>query len=833
MAISVVAQGTIVNWATAFNNPVLNVNYQINDFIVLMSMNNGGLTNYPPSGFTVVGTPTTSNLTLYYRKMTSSGSSLTLSNFSGTGGLRYLVVRGAYSVVNTGNTNGDAKNMYLNPTATFFMITTGNSSTNEFSSQGFSVLPSQWGTNTNYYTVAYKQVSNSTVYLPAHPLWSGNENYLAFSEDFYTVWNFNATNTGATGSIQYFTVPSSGKYAIEAWGAGGVRGNGGSTPGLGAYVKTEVVLKAGDSLAILVGQTGTHNNVSIRDGAAGGGGGASTVALRNPTSDFSPIMYASSVGNNISPLVVAAGGGGGNDASYRGTNEAGHHAVWTKYSGNSENFFDESFLGGGAGNNYSRGGSVTYAGYGGGRTTDDSISTGGGWYTNNNTAYSYYQGTNSTGVSGNRSGNGYVRITRLQTVVIDKFKVTSTVHKEDVNVTATLISSVNQSNENINENLRYRISVNDKWVYPVSGYINAGLSPQDVEIILPNNLFDVGSNTIVMELLGEEDNSGKHSVSTSVTKTNIVPVVTVTESNSPIHKENLKLKFKVTDGDTDLTKFRIVLNNTDVINDWSLLNDYSEPRDLIIENKRLSIGDNTVTFQLQDDMGGSKSTSYTYVKSNEKPTVEITYLEGTTLRFRANDSDGDLVAFRILINDVQQMPESDFGDFTNVPFEVEVGLDTRMLIPNSNNKITVEVKDDLGATNATSETKYFGYSGLLFCDVNEVLYSTDVGYILKTLYHDKIVAGNASPWREVWVKNTLGYDVYNVTLATVQGALNPDTEIVELSYNEDGDIISNKINLGTIATGKKKSFFVRVDTTRFAITGGRFYVTCTGDPLSE
>ena len=98
--------------------------------------------------------------------------------------------------------------------------------------------------------------------------------------------------------IQLWTVPETGNYSIEAWGASG--GNG-STPapallisrgGLGARVKGFFILSKGTKLKVLVGQRGqmaTHASP-----ASGSGGGGTFVTFLNNTA-----------------LAVAGGGGGG------------------------------------------------------------------------------------------------------------------------------------------------------------------------------------------------------------------------------------------------------------------------------------------------------------------------------------------------------------------------------------------------------------------------------------------------------------------------------------------------------------------------------------------
>ncbi|KAI8509154.1 hypothetical protein Bbelb_130020 [Branchiostoma belcheri] len=99
--------------------------------------------------------------------------------------------------------------------------------------------------------------------------------------------------------IQFFTVPQTGNYTIEAAGAAaGWTGGNKSNRGKGAKVMGTFHLEEGEELKILVGQEGVEN----RKGPAAGGGGGTFVTK-----------------SDDSPLIIAGGGGGG-------TRDSSHHA---------------------------------------------------------------------------------------------------------------------------------------------------------------------------------------------------------------------------------------------------------------------------------------------------------------------------------------------------------------------------------------------------------------------------------------------------------------------------------------------------------------------------
>ncbi len=102
---------------------------------------------------------------------------------------------------------------------------------------------------------------------------------------------YNNTSTGYYGSYQSWTVPTTGTYTIEAWGAEGGTPTSypQSTGGKGARMRGDFTLTAGEVIRILVGQQG-------KSGTNDGGGGGGT--------------YVAKQTGNV-PLIVAGGGGGG------------------------------------------------------------------------------------------------------------------------------------------------------------------------------------------------------------------------------------------------------------------------------------------------------------------------------------------------------------------------------------------------------------------------------------------------------------------------------------------------------------------------------------------
>lgn len=119
----------------------------------------------------------------------------------------------------------------------------------------------------------------------------------------YATTSLNGLVTINTQGIQEWTVPSTGTYSIEARGAQGgyaLTNQANAYGGSGAIIKGEVMLTAGQTIYIAVGQYGGSSNVEFVGNGSdeGAGGGGSFVATG--------VSLATST-----PYVVAGGGAGG------------------------------------------------------------------------------------------------------------------------------------------------------------------------------------------------------------------------------------------------------------------------------------------------------------------------------------------------------------------------------------------------------------------------------------------------------------------------------------------------------------------------------------------
>ena len=387
--------------------------------------------------------------------------SITTSAVSGIGATT-TTLNGNITAVN--GANATTRGFKYSTTSGFDPATTGTniSESGNYGIATFSLSPTGLTSTTTYYVVAYATNSAGTSY--------GTQ--ASFTTVVYSLWTF--TNAGATAytgptqaevnsaysgtsldggvtissGIQYWTVPVTGTYRIDAYGAQG--GSIGSyTGGLGARIRGDFSLTAGDVIHIIVGQTG------IGAGSGSGGGGGSFV-VKSPYNTTGSILviggggggatsYVPGAINGYSGLTGTSGGTTSNPGG-TGTGCSGTGAGGTDGGGGSPGcaaggggFIGNGVLGGhnadggvswingGEGGISTNSGGYTHGGFGSGGAGSPSNGYGGGgggysggggggWTSlagNGGGGGSYNNGSNTSNTAGSRSGNGQVIITKI------------------------------------------------------------------------------------------------------------------------------------------------------------------------------------------------------------------------------------------------------------------------------------------------------------------------------------------------------------------------------------------------------------------------------------
>lgn len=263
----------------------------------------------------------------------------------------------------------------------FNPATTGTniSVTGSYGTGTFTLSPTGLTSSTTYYVCAYATNSAGTTY--------------GTQVSFTTTMQ---TDFSSIGSEQSFIVPATGNYKLEVWGAQG--GTAGDAGGLGGYASGTIVLTAGQTVYIYVGQLGKppSGGTAWNGGGAGiccgGGGGGCTDIRIGGTALSNRVIVAGGGGGGSSDIPYGPGGAGGGSSGVDGNSGLGG----TQSSGYALGT-GESNAGDAAG-----GGGGYHGGYAGHEASGGSGGGGSG----------YIGGvTSGSTTSGERSGEGFARIT--------------------------------------------------------------------------------------------------------------------------------------------------------------------------------------------------------------------------------------------------------------------------------------------------------------------------------------------------------------------------------------------------------------------------------------
>ena len=248
------------------------------------------------------------------------------------------------------------------------------------------------------------------------------------------VWNYNYT-----GGIQSFSTPCNGTYKLEVWGAqGSVSAQNRSQGGYGGYSFGNKNLSKNATLYIVVGGRSGSTSGGYNGGGSGqylaggisnsggGGGGATHIAttnrgvLSNYNSYRGEVLIVAGGGGGAGEQYGRSGGTGGGSSGGNGTGGCYVPTGGSQSSAGARGDSDASNAGFGYGGNcpYGIGEGGTYGAGGGG----------GGWYGGGAGSYARGSDCGASGAGGSgyiggvtggstsngqRSGNGYARITLI------------------------------------------------------------------------------------------------------------------------------------------------------------------------------------------------------------------------------------------------------------------------------------------------------------------------------------------------------------------------------------------------------------------------------------
>lgn len=325
-----------------------------------------------------------------------------------------------------------------------------------------------------------------------------------------------------TGGSQTWIIPNDvGGIQIECYGAeGGGAGNGGLHGGTGGYAVGNLSTNTNinKTLNIYIGGKGgtvkgwsTPGSGGYNGGASGGVAGGSYIGGGGGGGSTDIRLGGIALTNRI---IVAGGAGGSGGADANG----GVGGGLTGGTGTTQ-----GYCLGGLGGTQSNGGLSSGSGSSNG-ILGAGGSGGSGYYGGGGAGSGYYGGSGGmggNGAGGGAGGSSYIGgITNGSTTAggnIGNGKVIITILKLNGPTFANDATFLNISNQDIlianivsNPNLnclqaQYKILVNNNQIYPIIGYTTLINTPFDINYTIPNNLFNVGTNTIMTQMINESN----------------------------------------------------------------------------------------------------------------------------------------------------------------------------------------------------------------------------------------------------------------------------------------------------------------------------------------
>ncbi|MGG3801269.1 hypothetical protein [Metabacillus fastidiosus] len=214
------------------------------------------------------------------------------------------------------------------------------------------------------------------------------------------------------------------------------------------------------------------------------------------------------------------------------------------------------------------------------------------------------------------------------------------------------------------------------------------------------------------------------------------------------------------------------------------------------------------------------------------PTVDI-QVEGLTVNVDIVESEGDLVKYKVYMNDVQVYPTDGEPTYEGAFLNYNRTFLSNQVNPGLLNEVRVEAVDYYGAEIIKRHSFVADYVGLMFTDELGDYYSTDLGQVLKLLImKPNIMAGASTLISKVRVVNKYPFPVRNVKLYASDEL---DHVKVLFSITETPFTANNIIDFGentVLNTDDYLAFYVRVATEHPALAGEQFDIIVEAEEVS-
>jgi hypothetical protein len=304
--------------------------------------------------------------------------------------------------------------------------------------------------------------------------------------------------------------------------------------------------------------------------------------------------------------------------------------------------------------------------------------------------------------------------------VLSGLTCTGSVHTEN----ATLSGNITDDGQ-----IQYRISLNGSYVYPdgAGTYTALSSSPVAVNYTVTNGSLNLGSNTVLIEVL--DDGSLSSSQSFTVSKTQMAPSFSLSSLPTSRHTATITLSGTVSDPDSDTVDYEISWGVGASPSSWNVIRAYAgsyvASGTSINQNfTYATIGTDDIKVRVicKDSLGleGTYWTSSLVTFTNSAPTNNLSlassrHKETITLSGQLSDTDGDGIDYKISWG-IGESPSSwtvvrDYaGSYSSSPVSISEPF-TYATIGTNIVTVKVEYVDEIGVQGTTfSQTVTFTHS---------------------------------------------------------------------------------------------------------------------------